>query len=291
MNTAADRTELVREAVFSVVAEHFPQERGLLPSVWAWWVQRVALQRGSGGLPPGGLAAIGATGDESYTAVLLLAFSAIICEWPVDEKRPSNRDVAEAIAAAAPRLGLRGERLRRVIDASTSKLCEVLGRLSAPSTPRKFALRSPEALWVEELRAGTRTAPIEVGFLKHAELVEAEGFDLVIDEFRRRFRGGSGWTPFSAFTPRSLVSVWLALEHTGRSFGHNEIEAVRRRDGDDDAGRRKYATLARKALSGLIGREIVAPGRHLRYDVPLEAWTWRWTRLSPDPQASRLIRD
>lgn len=288
MSTAADRMELVREAVFSVVGQHFPEECRALPAIWSWWVRGTEPTRPRDGLPATGLAATGAAGDESYTAVLLLAFSAIICEWPKGEVKPTNRHVAEAIAAAAPRLGLRGERLRRVIDASTAKLCEVLGRLDSPSVPRKPVLAPPDALWVEELRTGIRVSPYEISAARHADLIAAEDVDLLIDEFGRRFKGISGWAPFSTFTPRALVSLWLALEYTGRSFGYDEIDAVRWSYGQDDAGRRKYATLVRETLLTLVGSEVVPRGRQSRYEVPLDGWSWRWVRLSPDPRASRL---
>ncbi len=282
-------TCLIREALFAVVTEYFPQEAGTLDGLWNWWLRNASAVKIDIRLPRG-LAVLGKDRGDGVAPMLLLAFAALISEWPERQELPTHASVEAALRAGAPHLGLRGARLQRIVEVSTEKLCAVLKRLENPTRSPRFALAPPEVLWVEELKSGRKHPPRETALATYPGIAELADVALTVDEHGGRWRGASGWVPFDDLKRQETAAIWLVLRYAGESFGHREIEAVRWAGGEDKSGRRRFPSKAREILESLIGVEVLPRGKNERYRVPLEGWSWRWIRLFQDPVESRLLR-
>lgn len=283
------RRDAVFDAVRAVVVTHFAEESESLDALFAWWAacREVPL---APDLLAGGLAAIGHGGEDRFAPLLLLAFSAIISEWPERQGLPTAESVEAALRAGASHLGLRGAKLQRVVEVSKDKLCAVLNRLENPTRSPRFPVAPPEVLWVEELKAGKRAAAKEITLSEYPALADLRDVRLVVDEHGGRWRGKAAWRPIESASHRETASVWLALRFTGESFGYPEIEDVRWLGGNEPSGRRRFPSDARKVLNSLIGAEVLPRGKGKRYRVPVDGWSWRWIRVAHDPIESRLLR-
>lgn len=282
--TVNNRDDLVREAVFEVVGEHFPDEAPALPALWNWWMS----SRGSlGGGGVSGLPAMGPPDDASYSAMVILTISAVVADWVPGKDQPTPEVVQRAARAAARVFGLSGARLERVASSSAAKLSAVLRRIEVPLVVSAGPTRG---LWVEVSIRGQKQAVRVASPAEIASLRRDESFDLVIDETQRSFIQKDGRVcPFNTFEPRVQQGLWVVLQSDGGVTYELLEECFAILPGERE---RVYALInaVRKAFKQLLGGDKGIIGHNKSNTYVIDAsWSWCWVREVQDRRQSRLL--
>ncbi len=280
------RDDLIHEAVFDVVGEHFPDEAPALPALWKWWLAF----RGSSGaaaVPNAGLPAMGPPDDASYSAMLILTISAVVSDWVPGEEQPTPDVIKKAIYAAARAFGFAGTRLDRVVSASAAKLTAVLSRVESPPV---VSAAPSGALWVEVSVRGKRESARAASPAEITKLRREQSFDLVIDETQRSFiQKDERLCPFNTFEPRVQQGLWVVLQSDGGVTYELLEECFAILPGERE---RVYALInsVRKAFKQLLGGDKGIIGHNKSNTYAIDAsWSWCWVREVQNRRQSRLL--